>query len=129
MEGGKNIIDHCICLLALLCLVPVYPKEMGTIMEDNQSQSNLVVDEQLLFFSNRLISCSAPIFCLDFELEIFFEATEDWNSAMAISNSMAFISQFGEVCRRKRVSSNPSSTICLDCHFLSRAHFVFLICS
>lgn len=29
-------------------------------------------------------------------LESFFEATEDWNSAMTMSNSMAFISQFGE---------------------------------
>lgn len=33
---------------------------------------------------------------LDIDLESFFEATEEWNSAMAISNSMAFISQFGE---------------------------------
>ena len=30
------------------------------------------------------------------KLEDFFEATEDWNSAMNMSNSMAFISQFGE---------------------------------
>ena len=30
------------------------------------------------------------------QLEAFFEATEDWNSAMNMSNSMAFISQFGE---------------------------------
>lgn len=30
------------------------------------------------------------------KLEPFFEATEDWNSAMNMSNSMAFISQFGE---------------------------------
>ena len=30
------------------------------------------------------------------KLDAFFEATEDWNSAMAMSNSMAFISQFGE---------------------------------
>jgi hypothetical protein len=29
------------------------------------------------------------------KLEPFFEATEDWNSAMNMSNSMAFISQFG----------------------------------
>ncbi|EEC43413.1 predicted protein [Phaeodactylum tricornutum CCAP 1055/1] len=29
-------------------------------------------------------------------LEAFFEASEDWNSAMSLSNSMAFISQFGE---------------------------------
>jgi len=29
-------------------------------------------------------------------LEDFFEATEDWNTAMNMSNSMAFISQFGE---------------------------------
>jgi hypothetical protein len=29
-------------------------------------------------------------------LDAFFEATEDWNSAMNMSNSMAFISQFGE---------------------------------
>eukprot|EP00980_Cylindrotheca_fusiformis_P001534 scaffold350_cov133-Cylindrotheca_fusiformis.AAC.5 len=29
-------------------------------------------------------------------LEEFFEASEDWNSAMTLSNSMAFISQFGE---------------------------------
>jgi hypothetical protein len=32
----------------------------------------------------------------DVDLETFFEAAEDWNSAMALSNSMAFISQFGE---------------------------------
>jgi len=32
----------------------------------------------------------------DIDLEVFFEATEDWNSAMTLSNSMAFISQFGE---------------------------------
>mmetsp|Transcript_281 Transcript_281/g.719 ORF Transcript_281/g.719 Transcript_281/m.719 type:complete len:198 (-) Transcript_281:3820-4413(-) len=32
----------------------------------------------------------------DFDLEVFFEASEDWNSAMTLSNSMAFISQFGE---------------------------------
>mmetsp|Transcript_128713 Transcript_128713/g.252101 ORF Transcript_128713/g.252101 Transcript_128713/m.252101 type:complete len:218 (-) Transcript_128713:151-804(-) len=30
------------------------------------------------------------------QLEAFFEATEEWNSAMNMSNSMAFISQFGE---------------------------------
>ena len=30
------------------------------------------------------------------QLEAFFEASEDWNSAMNMSNSMAFISQFGE---------------------------------
>ena len=30
------------------------------------------------------------------QLERFFEAAEDWNSAMNMSNSMAFISQFGE---------------------------------
>ena len=30
------------------------------------------------------------------KLEQFFEASEDWNSAMNMSNSMAFISQFGE---------------------------------
>jgi hypothetical protein len=30
------------------------------------------------------------------KLDEFFEATEDWNSCMAMSNSMAFISQFGE---------------------------------
>ena len=30
------------------------------------------------------------------QLEAFFEATEDWNSATNMSNSMAFISQFGE---------------------------------
>ena len=33
----------------------------------------------------------------DFDkLDAFFSATEDWNSATSISNSMAFISQFGE---------------------------------
>jgi len=32
----------------------------------------------------------------DIDFEVFFEATEDWNSAMTLSNSMAFISQFGE---------------------------------
>ena len=32
----------------------------------------------------------------DIDLEAFFEASEDWNSAMTLSNSMAFISQFGE---------------------------------
>jgi len=30
------------------------------------------------------------------KLESFFEATEEWNSAINMSNSMAFISQFGE---------------------------------
>lgn len=30
------------------------------------------------------------------KLEGFFEASEDWNSALNMSNSMAFISQFGE---------------------------------
>jgi hypothetical protein len=30
------------------------------------------------------------------KLDAFFEASEDWNSAMNLSNSMAFISQFGE---------------------------------
>jgi Ca2+ transporting ATPase len=29
-------------------------------------------------------------------LDSFFDAAEDWNSAMSLSNSMAFISQFGE---------------------------------
>jgi hypothetical protein len=29
------------------------------------------------------------------KLDTFFEATEDWNSAITMSNSMAFISQFG----------------------------------
>jgi hypothetical protein len=34
---------------------------------------------------------------IDFDqLEIFFQATEDWNTAVNMSNSMAFISQFGE---------------------------------
>jgi hypothetical protein len=32
----------------------------------------------------------------DVDLDSFFQATEDWNSAMTLSNSMAFISQFGE---------------------------------
>ena len=30
------------------------------------------------------------------KLETFFDATEEWNSAINMSNSMAFISQFGE---------------------------------
>jgi hypothetical protein len=30
------------------------------------------------------------------KLDAFFEASEDWNSAASMSNSMAFISQFGE---------------------------------
>jgi Ca2+ transporting ATPase len=30
------------------------------------------------------------------QLEAFFEASESWNSALNMSNSMAFISQFGE---------------------------------
>jgi len=30
------------------------------------------------------------------KLEGFFDATEDWNSSMTMTNSMAFISQFGE---------------------------------
>ena len=30
------------------------------------------------------------------KIEDFFQATEDWNTAMNMSNSMAFISQFGE---------------------------------
>ena len=46
---------------------------------------------------------------LDIDLEIFFEATEDWNSAMALSNSMAFISQFGEVRFRKAESVETSA--------------------
>lgn len=29
------------------------------------------------------------------KLEVFFEATEEWNTAVNMSNSMAFISQFG----------------------------------
>jgi len=34
---------------------------------------------------------------VDFEdMETFFEATEEWNTAVNMSNSMAFISQFGE---------------------------------
>ena len=34
---------------------------------------------------------------IDFDkLETFFQATEDWNTAVNMSNSMAFISQFGE---------------------------------
>ena len=45
---------------------------------------------------------------LDIDLEIFFEATEDWNSAMTLSNSMAFISQFGEVRFRKAGSVETS---------------------
>jgi len=32
----------------------------------------------------------------DIDLESFFEATEKWNTAQNMSNSMAFISQFGE---------------------------------
>jgi hypothetical protein len=30
------------------------------------------------------------------KLDAFFEASETWNSAVNMSNSMAFISQFGE---------------------------------
>jgi hypothetical protein len=30
------------------------------------------------------------------KLDAFFEASESWNSAVNMSNSMAFISQFGE---------------------------------
>jgi Ca2+ transporting ATPase len=30
------------------------------------------------------------------KLEGLFEATEDWSAAMAMSNSMAYVSQFGE---------------------------------
>ena len=36
-------------------------------------------------------------FLIDIDLEEFFGAIEDYNSAMTISNSMAFISQFAEV--------------------------------
>jgi len=32
------------------------------------------------------------------KLEQFFDASEDWNSAISMSNSMAFISQFGGKC-------------------------------
>ena len=28
------------------------------------------------------------------QLEVFFQATEEWNTAVTMSNSMAFISQF-----------------------------------
>lgn len=38
------------------------------------------------------------------KLEAFFEASEDWNSAMTMSNSMAFISQFGECPRCREFS-------------------------
>ena len=30
------------------------------------------------------------------KLDELFEATEEWNAAMAMSNSMAYVSQFGE---------------------------------
>jgi hypothetical protein len=30
------------------------------------------------------------------QLESLFEATEEWSAAMAMSNSMAYVSQFGE---------------------------------
>ena len=43
---------------------------------------------------------------LDIDLEVFFEAAEDWNSAMTISNSMAFISQFGEVSHKSILKAN-----------------------
>jgi hypothetical protein len=29
------------------------------------------------------------------KLDAFFEASEDWNSALSLSNSLAYISQFG----------------------------------
>jgi len=32
----------------------------------------------------------------DTDIELFFEAAEDWNAAVTMSNSMAFIAQFGE---------------------------------
>ena len=48
-------------------------------------------------YSFVLILVSPQFLLLDIDLEIFFEASEDWNSAMTLSNSMAFISQFGEV--------------------------------
>ena len=41
------------------------------------------------------------------KLDAFFEASEDWNSAMNMSNSMAFISQFGEY--------NPGGTNYICC--------------
>jgi hypothetical protein len=74
-----------------------------------------------ILFSDDFISFCA-FYYLDIDLEVFFEATEDWNSAMTLSNSMAFISQFGEVRLQKRMSQIQPIVI----HRLSTvAHFEF----
>jgi hypothetical protein len=52
-----------------------------------------------LFISLIILFGLFLFFLLDIDLEDFFQASEDWNSAMTISNSMAFISQFAEVCQ------------------------------
>lgn len=49
------------------------------------------------------------------KLEDFFTATEDWNTAMNMSNSMAFISQFGvSTCQAYANSKTNASTVCMS---------------
>jgi hypothetical protein len=49
------------------------------------------------FFQIDKVFAKAKYMDIDIDkLETLFEATEDWNSAISMSNSMAFISQFGE---------------------------------
>lgn len=48
------------------------------------------------------------------KLEAFFEASEDWNSAMNMSNSMAFISQFGKFMFGPRACPTCILTKCLQ---------------
>jgi hypothetical protein len=51
------------------------------------------------------------------KLEAFFEASEEWNSAMNMSNSMAFISQFGV----------GSHLLCIDCLTRLPHHVCFVL--
>lgn len=49
------------------------------------------------FFQIEKVFAKAKYMDIDLDkLQVLFEATEDWNSAISMSNSMAFISQFGE---------------------------------
>lgn len=70
------------------------------------------------------------------KLDAFFEATEDWNSCITMSNSMAFISQFGEYnpgggkdevlkyleeSRKQVIMAEKALKIIMDCLDLSTA--------
>jgi hypothetical protein len=49
------------------------------------------------FFQIEKVFAKAKYMDIDLDkMQVLFEASEDWNSAISMSNSMAFISQFGE---------------------------------